>query len=154
MEKPKFVYVTYINTTAQKLWDALTKAEFTKQYWFDSSIESDWKVGGSVRFRRGGEVTHDQVVLKHEPPRLLAYSWKSLDPDVAKEKPSRVTFEIEALDKGVKLTVTHDDFAENSEVFKGINQGWPMVLSSLKTFLETGASVQLGAPTCGSQDQH
>jgi len=149
MDKPTFVYVTYIETTAEKLWEALTRSEFTNQYWFGTEVESDWEVGSPVVFRRGGkEVSYDQTVLKSEPPRLLSYTWGSACCGQTKEKPSRVTFEIESLGvtaeragKGVKLMVTHDDFPPGSTVFPGISKGWPAVLSGLKTLLETNSAM-------------
>ncbi len=158
MEKPKFVYVTYIDTTPEKLWAALTQTEFTRKYWFDTSIESDWEVGSSVQFRRGGEITDDQILLVCEPPRLLSYTWHPLlQEDFRNEKPSRVTFEIEPLDgksgmqgKAVKLTVIHDDFPAESKVFPRISNGWPVVLSSLKSLLENGAALDIGLPTCSA----
>lgn len=156
MEKPQFVYVSYLNTSAEKLWEALTKTEFTRQYWFDSSIESDWKVGSPVIFRRGGKVTDEQVLLKCEPPRLLSYTWHPVaNEEYRNEKPSRVTFEIEPFGtvpgKAVKLTVTHDDFPETSKVFQGITMGWPVVLSSLKSLLETGVAMEMGPSTCSGK---
>ena len=146
MDKPKFVYVTYIDTTPEKLWEALTQGEFTRQYWFDSIIQSDWKIGSPVVFRHNNRVSDQQTVLTFEPPRLLAYSWNvKCHEDQGDERPSRVTFEIEPLgEKGgskgasVKLTVTHDQFPPESRVYPSISKGWPAVLSNLKTFLETG----------------
>ena len=160
-EKPKFVYVSYINTTPEKLWAALTKAEFTRQYWFGSSIESDWKIGSPVNFRREGKITDEQILLKFEPPRLLSYSWHPIfDEELRNERPSRVTFEIEPMGnapglqgKAVKLTVTHDDFPADSKVFPRISNGWPAVLSSLKSLLENGAALELGFAKCGSDSK-
>lgn len=152
METQKYVYVTYINTTPEKLWKALTTPEFTRQYWVNIGIESDWKVGSPVLFRRDGVITDENVLLKCEPPRLLAYTWHNISmEDVRHEKPSRVTFEIEQVageaggEKGasVKLTVTHDDFPPASKMFSKIQQGWPYVLSNLKTLLETGEVLAL-----------
>ena len=158
MDKPKFVYVSYINTTPEKLWEALIKPEFTRQYWFDTSIESDWKVGQPVHFRRGGEITDEQVLLKFEPHRLLSYTWHPLhDPELREEKPSRVTFEIESLpgkpgssDTAVKLTVTHDDFPDQSKMFPRIQNGWPAVLSGLKSLVENGEGLHMHMAPCQS----
>jgi uncharacterized protein YndB with AHSA1/START domain len=158
MEKPKFVYVTFIDTTPEKLWEALTKAEFTRQYWFDSSIESDWKIGSPVIFRRADKVGDRQILLKFEPPRLLSYTWHSpCGQEPLDEPPSRVTFEIERLGatggpKGssVRLTVTHDEFQPESKVYPGISKGWPAVLSNLKTLLETGRPLAIAWDKCES----
>ncbi|HEY3900002.1 MAG TPA: SRPBCC family protein [Chthoniobacter sp.] len=146
---PKFVYVTLITTTPEKLWAALTSPEFTQQYWGGTSIESDWKVGSKVIFRWRGNIVHNDTVLKSEPPRLLSYSFHPLQfEELLSEQPSRVTFEIEDFpvklpDMGpvVKLTVTHDDFPADSQIFPKICDGWPGILSSLKTMLETGRAI-------------
>ena len=148
---PKFVYVTLITTTPEKLWAALTSPEFTKQYWGGTSVESDWKVGSKVIFRWNDKIVHHDTVLKSEPPRLLSYSFHPLHiEEVLSEQPSRVTFEIEEFtDKStrqgsvVKLTVTHDDFPADSQVFPMVCNGWPGILSSLKTMLETGQAIEL-----------
>jgi uncharacterized protein YndB with AHSA1/START domain len=147
---PKFVYVTLIATTAEKLWAALTSAEFTRQYWGGTSIESDWKVGSKVVFRWGGKIVHNDTVLKSAPPRLISYSFHPLQfEELLSEQPSRVTFEIEEFTgksarQGpvVKLTVTHDDFPSESKIFPMISKGWPDILSSLKTLLETGQAIE------------
>ena len=158
MDKPRFVYVTYINTTPEKLWDALTKPEFTRKYWFDTTVESEWKIGKPVQFRMRGELTGDQVLLQHEPPRLLSYTWHPLnDPGMAAEKPSRVTFEIEPVGgkpgtppQAVKLTVIHDDFPANSVVLPRISTGWPVVLSGLKSLLESGEVLNMELVPCST----
>jgi uncharacterized protein YndB with AHSA1/START domain len=169
MDKPKFVYVTLINTTAEKLWAALTKPEFTRQYWFGTSPQSDWKVGSPARFDVDGKPLLEGTVLKSEPPHLLAYTWRDVaNEELKNEKPSRVTFEIEPCEDkdgqpapiGVKLTVTHEDFPPNSKMFPRISNGWPTVLSSLKSLLETGKAleVQSACKTKGKSletaDQH
>ncbi len=153
MEKPKFVYVTYIKTTPEKLFQALTDPEFTKQYWMGTLVESDWKVGSPMRYRwKGGEISDEGVVLQCEPPRLLSYTFHHiLFEELRGEKASRVTFEIEPLGgdgpglvgDAVRLTVTHDDFDAGSKVFPKISTGWPTILSSLKSLLETGRSLGL-----------
>jgi uncharacterized protein YndB with AHSA1/START domain len=150
MEKPKFVYVTLIATTPEKLWTALTSAEFTRQYWGGTSLESDWKTGSRLIFRWNDKIVHDDVILKSEPPRLLSYSFHPLHLEELRDEPaSQVTFEIkdfEGISKRqgpvVKLTVTHDEFPANSKVFPKISSGWPDILSSLKTLLETGHAIE------------
>ncbi len=158
MQKPSFVYVSYIHTTPEKLWAALTQPEFTRKYWFDCGIESDWKVGSPVRFRRDGELAMDQVLLECTPPRRLAYTWSMCgDAEAKSERPSRVTFELEPVgDQAgasapvVKLTVTHDDFPAGSVVFPRISQGWPVVLSNLKTLLESGQPMVTTWESCAA----
>lgn len=149
--KPKFVYCTHIATTPEKLWAALTDPKFTVQYWGGTSLESDWKVGSRIVFRSQGKIVHDDIILKSEPPRLLSYSFHPLQfEELRSEPPSRVTIEIEELtgnSKGhgpiVKLTVTHEDFPEDSKIFPMISNGWPAILSSLKTLLETGTAIEV-----------
>ena len=96
MSEPKFVYVTYIATTPEKLWQALTDGTFTRQFWFGTSVESDWSRGSRVIFRSGGEVHDTGEVLDYVPYRRLSYSWQVEFHEVfRREKPSRVTFELE-----------------------------------------------------------
>ncbi|EDY16050.1 Activator of Hsp90 ATPase 1 family protein [Chthoniobacter flavus Ellin428] len=143
---PKFVYVTLIATTPEKLWKALTDADFTIQYFFGTRLESDWKVGSPFVFRCADRITDEGTILRSEPPRLLSYTFHHVvDEEMRKESPSRVTFEIESLADGsdlsgpvVRLTVTHEDFPPESKVFPAISKGWPSILSGLKTLLETG----------------
>jgi uncharacterized protein YndB with AHSA1/START domain len=139
MSKPEFVYTTFINTTPEKLWHALTDAAFTESYWFGCRLESDWKVGSPMRMERGGRVMNECVILESDPPRRLSYSWLTVfDEAMKQERPSRVTFVIEPSQHAVKLTVTHEGFAEGSKTLPSISEGWPLVLSSLKSILETG----------------
>ena len=139
MRKPEFVYVTFIKTTPEKLWHALTNTAFTESYWFGCSLTSDWKVGSRMHMDRAGKVVNEGFVLESDPPRRLSYSWLSVfDAEMIKERPSRVTFVLEPSDGAVKLTVTHEDFAEGSKTLPSISEGWPLVLSSLKSMLETG----------------
>jgi uncharacterized protein YndB with AHSA1/START domain len=147
MSELKFVYVTYIATTPEKLWQALTDGAFTRQYWFGTAVESDWSPGSRVTFRSGGEVHNSGEVLDCVPYRRLSYSWQVEFHEVfRREKPSRVTFELEPIGSAeVKLTVTHDEFEPGSKVHAAVNNGWPMILSSLKSLLETGrASISTG----------
>lgn len=139
MSKPEFAYTIYIKTTPEKLWHALTDTEFTRSYWFGCTLSSDWTVGSRMHMDRYGKVVNECVVLESDPPRRLSYSWHSIfDEDMKTEKPSRVTFVLEPDGSSVKLTVTHEDFAEGSKVLPDISGGWPLVLSSLKSILETG----------------
>lgn len=139
MSKPEFVYTTFIRTTPEKLWHALTDKEFTESYWYGCSLTSDWKVGSRMHMDRGGKVMNECVVLEADPPRRLAYSWLSVFDDKMKtERPSRVTYVLEPRGDIVKLIVTHEGFAGDSTTLPSISEGWPMVLSSLKSILETG----------------
>jgi uncharacterized protein YndB with AHSA1/START domain len=139
--KPKFVYVTYIATTPDKLFKALTSHDATGKFWFGNEATSDWKVGSPIEFHREGRLVVKGEILENDPPRRLSYTFRSMhDPALSTERPSRVVFELEQQKNQVKLTVVHDDFAEDSKVFPNISNGWPLVLSSLKSFLETGTS--------------
>jgi uncharacterized protein YndB with AHSA1/START domain len=156
MSEPKFVYVTYISTTPERLWQALTDGAFTRQYWFGSTIESDWALGSRVVFRNGGEVHDYGEVLVCEPYRRLSYSWQVEFSEVFRgEKPSRVTFELEAMGPEVKLTVTHDEFEPGSKVRVAVSNGWPLVLASLKSLLETGRGLTLTSADklCSARDR-
>lgn len=141
MSKPDFVYPTYIATTPEKLWAALTRGELTKPYWYDRRIESDWKVGSPVRFFDGASdvVTDRGEVLEIDPPRRLSYTFR---PEFSEEAAqtmgfSRVSFTIEPHEGQVKLTLVHDELP-SEEMAAGFREGWAPILSSLKTFLETG----------------
>jgi uncharacterized protein YndB with AHSA1/START domain len=139
--KPEFVYVTYIATTPERLWEALTRGEFTQIYWYGRRIESDWRVGSPVRFFDGDSdvLTDSGVVLECDPPRRLSYSFKNeFDPD-APAVVSRVTFSLQAHQEGmVKMTLVHDELPSD-EMAAGFREGWAPILASLKTYLETGA---------------
>lgn len=155
MTTNEFVYTTYIKTTPQRLWQALTDPAFTRRYW-GVTFESDWNVGSTMTWEERGTKIADpaQVVLDAEPYRRLAYSWHTFTPEwaealglsedaftaVAGERRSKVTFEIEPVGQMVKLTVVHDDFDPGSTVREMVSQGWPRLLSDLKTLLETGAT--------------
>jgi uncharacterized protein YndB with AHSA1/START domain len=145
MTKPSFVYVTYIASTPEKVFAALTSAQATEKYWFGNALISDWKVGSPMTMTRKGVTAVKSTILENDPPRRLAYTFSSQHDGLDKEKPSRVVIDIEQQKDQVKLTVTHDDFEPGAETFKRIGQGWPLVLSSLKSFLETGTS-RLTAP--------
>lgn len=134
----EYVYVTYIYTTPQKVWDAITKPEFAKQYWLHYNV-SDWKKGSRWQHLHGdgsGKVMIDGEVLESDPPRKLVISWTR--PDHSQE-PSRVTFDItQHNDAIVCLTVTHDQLAHDQAMASSVAGGWPKVLSNLKSLLETG----------------
>ncbi len=142
MSKPEFVYVSYIATTPERLWQALTSGEFTRKYWFDRRIESDWRAGSPVRFFDGDSdvLTDDGVVLESTPPTRLSYTFRPVGaaPNPDWNVYSRVTFTIEPREEMVKLTLVHDELP-SEEMAAGFREGWAPILSSLKTFLETGS---------------
>jgi DNA-binding transcriptional ArsR family regulator/uncharacterized protein YndB with AHSA1/START domain len=153
MEKPSFVYTTYIQTTPEQLWLALTEPAFTERYW-GATFESDWSAGSEMAWEQLGLTIADpaQVVLESKPYRRLSYTWHTFTPELAEaldligeardriaaEPRSKVSFEIEPLGELVKLTVVHDGFEPGSLVASMVSQGWPRVLANLKTLLETG----------------
>jgi uncharacterized protein YndB with AHSA1/START domain len=138
MSKPVFVYVTYIASTPEKVFKALTDTDATAKFWFGNAVTSDWKVGSPVTFHREGKLIVRGEVLENDAPRRLSYTFQSMhEPHNGTEKPSRVVMDLERQRDQVKLTVTHDDFAPDSKVFASISNGWPLVLSSLKSYLET-----------------
>jgi uncharacterized protein YndB with AHSA1/START domain len=136
MSKPNFVYVTYIASTPDKVFKALTDTEATARFWFGNAVTSDWKVGSPVTFRRNGELIVSGKVLEFDPPHRLSYTFHSQHDGLYTEQPSRVVLEIEQQKDQVKLTMIHDDFPIGSKVFEKISNGWPLVLSSLKSYLE------------------
>ena len=141
--KPEFVYVTYIASTPEKVWEALTDANLTEQYWYGYRISAAGKVGDPVTaVSPRGKVVHRDVLIESDPQRRLSYSWHPLYKGMDGERPSRVTFTIEPLKNQVRLTVVHDEFDEGSKVYESIKGGWPAVLSSLKSFLETGHGLE------------
>jgi uncharacterized protein YndB with AHSA1/START domain/DNA-binding transcriptional ArsR family regulator len=155
MDKPEFVYTTYINTTPEKLWQALTDPAFTERWW-RTTFASEWEIGSTVTWETGGVTIADpeQIVLEYDPYQRLAYTWHTFTPEVADlhgftellpaisaEPRSKATFDLEPVGEMVKLTVTHDGFEPGSTVLTMVSQGWPQLLSSLKTFLETGETL-------------
>jgi uncharacterized protein YndB with AHSA1/START domain len=138
----KFFYVTYIRTTQEKVWEALTKPEFTRQYWFGMHQESEWTKGASWNLVfSDGRIADAGAVLEIDPPRRLVLRWHNeFKPELKTEGDTRCTFVIEQEGELVKLTVTHE--AENaSRTIEAVSGGWPRVLSSLKSLLETGAGL-------------
>lgn len=141
---PDQIYTTYINTTPEKLWNAITTPEFCRQYWGGNANISEWKKGAAwshesadkTKYFVGGEV------LEINPPKHLVLSW--VDPDDKKEV-SRVSFDIEVVHDLVKLVIVHGQFKAGSTMPEKVGGGWPLVISSLKSFLETGKPIDIVA---------
>jgi len=140
----KFLYVTYIRTTREKLWDALTKPEFTRAYWWGVRHECDWKAGSHWQMMfPDGRIGDSGEVVEIERPRRLVLSWRNeFKPELKAEGYSRATFELEQAGESVKLTVTHEMDRDGSKFIKAVSNGWPMILASLKSLLETGEPLQ------------
>lgn len=150
MPKPEFVYVTYIESTPEKLWQALTSSEFSKRYWFNTELESDFKVGSPFALVMDGTTTDVGEILEADPPRRLSYTFHHiLNEEARKEPPTRVVFTLEQHGKLVKLTLTHEDFAAGSKLFDGVSRGWPAILASLKSLLETGNALAIPIAALG-----
>jgi uncharacterized protein YndB with AHSA1/START domain len=148
MRKPEFVYVSYIETTPEKLWEALTSSEFTKRYWWNTEVKSDWKVGSPFSLVMNGTTTDVGEVLEFDWPRRLSYTFHHVLSEAArKERPTKVVFRLEPHGKLVKLTLTHEDFEVDSVILDGISKGWPAILSSLKSLLESGTALEI-PPSC------
>ncbi len=145
MSKPSFVYVTYIASTPDRVFNALTDPELTRRYWFNHRNASDWQVGSRWAHQDYDQGRVDIVgrVEESEPPRRLVVTWADPADEASPEKHSRVTFEVAPYQGGVRLTVTHDELEPGSKMEKGISFGWPLVLSNLKTLLETGEVLPL-----------
>jgi uncharacterized protein YndB with AHSA1/START domain len=147
MNHSTFVYVTYIATTPEKLWDALTRGDITERYFFGRKVHSDWKEGSPVTYwRNDGQLDVQGKVLQYEPYRYLSFTWEVPGDQTSRERPTRVTFELQPMDSTVKLTLKHEDLREedwcdDSDTFVGLNNGWPAILSNLKSLLETGRTL-------------
>jgi uncharacterized protein YndB with AHSA1/START domain len=139
----KFVYVTYIRATPDALWDALIQPEFTRAYWCETWQDSDWKVGSPWRIMiPDGRVADSGEVVEVDRPRRLVLSWRNEFTDMKAEGYSRATFELEPVGESVKLTVTHEMDRDGSKFIAAVSRGWPHILSSLKSMLETGKALQ------------
>jgi uncharacterized protein YndB with AHSA1/START domain len=130
------VYSVFILATPEQIWDAITKSDFTQQYFYGASVD----VRDGRRFCSIGDTDWDEEVIEADPPRKLVHGWVSAyDPDLAAEAESRVTWEIEPQDGGItKLTVVHDQLEGAPKTAESVSGGWMYVLSGLKTLLETG----------------
>ena len=142
-----FVYVTYILSTPEKVFEAITKPEIARRYWGHENV-SDWQPGSKWQhIRANDERTLELVgaVIEVSPPSRLVISWANASQADDPASYSRVTFEIAEYDNMVRLTVSHDELEVGSGMARGVSEGWPAVLSSLKSFLETGRGIDLFA---------
>ena len=152
MTKPSYVYVTYIETTPERVWRAIIDPDVTRTYWMGPNANvpahvnvSDWKPGSHWEHQRVDETMAVDIagtVIESTPPTRLVMSWARPKELADTSKHSRVTFDIEPIgDTLVKLTVTHEDLEKDQPMLAGISSGWPMVLSNLKTMLEMGRAL-------------
>lgn len=137
------VCVIFINASCEAVWQALTEAEFTRRYFHETAIESDWTPGAAVTYWMAGDRMAVQgEVLEVDYPHRLSFTWHvHYNPDAMKEVPSRVTYLLETVEGATKLTVVHDEFPTDSVVLPQISEGWIAILSNLKTLLETGQAM-------------
>jgi uncharacterized protein YndB with AHSA1/START domain len=143
MAQSSFIYVTYIKTTPHDLWTALISPEFTQKYWYGIRQESDWKPGASWKMIfADGRIADAGEVVECDPPKRLVLKWQNqFRPELKEEGYSRCVFEIEPQDDVTKLTVSHSLERENSKFIQAVSQGWPAILSNLKSLLETGKTI-------------
>ena len=144
MARSTFVYVSYIRTTPEKLWSALTDAEFMEQYWFGMRCESQWRAGSPWKLVSGdGQIFDAGEIVEAQPPRRLVIRWQNQKrPELKAEGASLCTMELEPSGSAVKLTITHAIEREASKLIEAVSVGWPKVISNLKSLLETGSAVQ------------
>lgn len=144
MAESEFVYVTYIRTTAEKLWSALTEPEFTRKFWADTVQECEWKQGAKWKLVvPDGRVADEGEVIEIDRPHKLAITWRNhLFAEMTAEGYSRMTYELEPKGGTVKLTVTHSMDKSESKLVKAVSNGWPQILASLKSLLETGEPLE------------
>ena len=138
-----FVYVTYIRTTPERLWSALTSSDFAQQYWLGARPEADWKVGGAWKLTfPDGRVADIGEIVEFEPTKRLGIRWRNeFMPEFKAEGWSLCTMEVEATGEAVKLMVTHSMEGQASKFIGAVSDGWPQILSNLKSLLETGSVV-------------
>jgi uncharacterized protein YndB with AHSA1/START domain len=154
MARSTFVYVTYIRTTPEKLWSALTNdVEFMKRYWFGIHCESEWTAGSSWKMvSSAGQILDAGEIVEAEPPRRLVIRWRHQSkPELNAEGDSLCTMELEPTGTAVKLSITHTIEREPSNLIVAVSGGWPKILSNLKSLLETGSTVLPDSQPTGGQ---
>ena len=145
----KFIYVTYIRTTMEELWSALTDEEFIKQYWFGMRCESEWKAGSPWKMVfDDGRIADTGEIVQSEPGKRLVIRWRNeFRPELTAEGHSQCAFELTPENGVTKLVVTHSMEREDSKFIEAVSGGWPKILSNLKSLLETGQAVMTSIHT-------
>jgi len=140
MGKSTFVYTIYIRTSAERLWEALTSPQFTKEYWFGMELRTDWKPGSAWRLLfPDGRMADTGEIVEVDPPRRLVLRWRNeWMPEMKAEGEAICTMSLEPADGAIKLTITHEMAREKSLLIDKVSGGWPRILSNLKSLLETG----------------
>lgn len=144
--KSSFVYATYIRTTPERLWSALTDAEQMKEYWLGMHLKTNWKAGAEWQMLfPDGRVADTGEILELDPPRRIVLRWRNeFRPELKAEGFALCTMDLEAVGAAVKLTITHTIERADSKFIEAVSVGWPKVLSNLKSMLETGQVVLTG----------
>ena len=146
-EKTSFLYVTYIHSTPDKVFEAITRPDLARRYWGHENV-SDWQPGSRWEHIRANDLRTVELVgkvVEASPPKRLVMTWTNASQEADPESYSRVTFDIEEYEDMVRLTVAHDELEAGGGMAKGVTKGWPLVLSSLKSFLETGRGLDIFA---------
>jgi uncharacterized protein YndB with AHSA1/START domain len=146
-ETTSFVYVTYIQSTPDKVFEAITRPELASRYWGHENV-SDWQPGSRWEHIRADDDRTVELVgkiIEINPPKRLVMTWTNASQEADPDSYSRVTFDVEEYEDMVRLTVSHDDLLADGGMAKGVSRGWPLVLSSLKSFLETGRALDVFA---------
>jgi uncharacterized protein YndB with AHSA1/START domain len=143
MAESQFVYVTFIRTTPEKLWNALIDPEFTRQFWVGTTQESEWKPGASWKLLKpNGTPADSGEIVEFDPPKRMVLTWQNhMFPDLEAEGFSQLTYELEPIGSSVRLTLTHEMNRKESKLVEKVSGGWPHILASLKSLLETGESL-------------
>ena len=138
MDTTTFAYAIYIAAKPEQVWEALTNGEFTKQFWFGREVKSDWKVGSEAIYTMvDGKVNIVSKILKINPPTFMEFTFQDVSTvSLADVEETIVTYELQEAEGGTKFTVTHN--AKTEKLFTAVSGGWTMILSGLKTLLETG----------------
>lgn len=144
MSSSRFVYVTFIRTTPAKLWQALIDPQFTRQYWVETWQDSTWQPGASWKLMiPDGRVGDAGEIVECEPEKRLVLTWRNeFQPALKEEGFSLLTIELEQQGDVVKLSLVHEMQRDGSKLIEGVSSGWPMILASLKSLLETGESFE------------
>jgi uncharacterized protein YndB with AHSA1/START domain/DNA-binding transcriptional ArsR family regulator len=147
MGVPRHVYEIFIRTTPERLWRAITDPADTRQYFFGNEVRSEWKTGSKLEYVEQGQVSLDCKILEIDPAHRLVHSFHVVyDPEQAKDRPSRVTWEITQMGDACRLTLVHDDFDGETATYRDVEHGWSQILSGLKTLIETGKPLVVEAP--------
>ncbi|HEY7202572.1 MAG TPA: metalloregulator ArsR/SmtB family transcription factor [Candidatus Dormibacteraeota bacterium] len=141
--RPRQVYRTFIRTTPERLWEAITDGAVTRRYFYGAVVRSTFRVGDPITYGDEGQPpTQEGTILEADPPRRLVYSFTTTrtgDPEAASDAPTKVTWEMEPRGAGVvRLTLVHEDFESETKTYRNVANGWPFIVASLKTLLETG----------------